>query len=230
MLRMHKSAKQRWHPIDWPHADTSHIGTGVAGVKRWLHRTSPTGEVGSGGLLISSSQLSKIASPASRRCASLATTFSCMYVRPKTNLIRATVLSDLDAGTRVVEWVEAEDLGRSPRPGRFEEQRWSETASAWQATSVEWDPRAWLNSDACRKGQSSVSRGPLSAFLPDDEFLFVGSIRKRTSLSFGAISDESPCSWPIGQFALQHQCAGYGMAQALLDGAFFPISPSANHK
>ncbi len=133
---------------------------------------------------------------------------------------RGQTWTNLDSGNRVVEWVASGSEGRWPRPSRFENQRWAPTEASWIATDSvdDWNEASWWLANG------HLGRGPLPTFVPEGAFSFLGSVTAQRGHSVGGENDEGPDQWSAGRFSLQHQCAGYGMAQALLDGAFFPIA------
>jgi hypothetical protein len=139
-------------------------------------------------------------------------------------LMRVRILSNLSDERRVVELVPPSEAPSHPRvASRFEEQRWSHIQRCWQPTGVEWNNSEWSEEDFWRV-LPVVRRGPLPSFVPEEsQFLFIGTVELNASYAMGNVGDEGPTTWPVGRFNLQHQCLGIGMAQALLDGAFFVI-------
>jgi len=134
------------------------------------------------------------------------------------------VYTALDAGLRVVEWRRRGDGCEDRRAGRFQEQRWNGTARAWEPTG-----RLWTEHDWCEGtwwlDKAPFRRGPLNCYVPDGVFLFLGAATQWSWLIGPPPSAEGPGAWACGRFAFRHQCAGYGMAQAHLDGAFFLVPP-----
>jgi len=135
---------------------------------------------------------------------------------------RGSTWTNLDSGLRVVEWLTEADVGHQPRAGRFQEQRWSSAQLAWVPTGKAWDETSW-NEVAWRQANPQIRRGPIPDFVPEGALLFLGTVHKKTNLTLGDSNDEGPDAWSSGRFSMQHQCAGAGMQQALLDGAFFHV-------
>ena len=137
--------------------------------------------------------------------------------------VRSNTWTALDTGVRIVEWIRPSDAWRAPRPSRFQEQQWSDGGRAWVPTGTEWADADWDAQDWWN-AHSMLRRGPLPCFVPEEEpFLFLGTVRAHNRPGTGAQNDEGPEHWPCGRYSMQHQCAGGGMAQADLDGAFFVI-------
>lgn len=133
------------------------------------------------------------------------------------------IYSALDAGLRVVEWRRRSAGSLHMGDGRFQEQRWNHTARAWEPTGRLWTEHDWWEA-TWWLDKTPLRRGPPNWFMPNGIFLFLGSVTQWSWLIGRASCAEGPGAWASGRFGLRHRCAGYGMAQAYLDGACFQVA------